>query len=240
MSTTPVVCCSDFHLACLRDSVCVQLSSVHAPDSKPGREEYSVSQEQARGAQSSQEVTALEPGKTLERECAEGQKHIYQLTLSEGDYASVTVEQSGIDLVVRLFAATGQLSAEFDAEVRAHGTEKIELVASATGSYRLEVEPKRMKGAAGRYAIHLTEPRSATQQDRSLQEARVLLAESLGLSRAGKSKDALPLAERALEIREKILGSEDPDCCHHSQPARGAQFEIWAIPPGRNRSSNAH
>ena len=90
------------------------------------------------------------------------------------------------------------------------GSKKLEVLASATGSYRLEVEPKLKKTPAVRYEIRIAELRLATEQDRSLHEARVLLDESFRLSRAGKYKDALPLAERALEIREKVLGSDDP------------------------------
>ena len=56
------------------------------------------------GAHNPQEVATLEPGKPIERELAGGQKHIYQLALSQGQYANVTVEQRGVDIVVRLFA----------------------------------------------------------------------------------------------------------------------------------------
>ena len=168
----------------------------------------SPTQQQNTKAQNAQEATTLESGRSVEREMSGGRKHVYQLALTEGQYANVTVEQRGIDTVVRVFGADEKLIAEFDTEIRTQGTEKVELVALATNSYRLEVEAKLKNAPAGRYEILLAEVRPATEQDRSLQEARSLVAESLRLSRAGKYRDALPLAERALEIREKILGPE--------------------------------
>jgi CHAT domain-containing protein len=57
----------------------------------------------------------------------------------------------------------------------------------------------------------MVELRAATEDDRALQEARKLSAESRGLYNAGKYDDAKPLLESALAIREKALGMEHPD-----------------------------
>src|SRR5207244_1331189 len=56
-----------------------------------------------------QEVTTLELGKSIERELSGRQRHRYQITLAQGQYASVMVELRGVDIVVRLFAVDGQL-----------------------------------------------------------------------------------------------------------------------------------
>jgi CHAT domain-containing protein/lipopolysaccharide biosynthesis regulator YciM len=52
------------------------------------------------------------------------------------------------------------------------------------------------------------EIRTATAQDRELQEAQSLTAELNRLNAAGKWDEALELAKRALDIRERILGPE--------------------------------
>lgn len=152
----------------------------------------------------------LETGKRVERELAGGQNHRYQIRLQEGEYAGIVVEQRGIDVVLRLFEPDGKLIAEFDSEITTQGKEKVELVASATRSYRLDVDAKLKNTPAGRYEIVVAEVRLATEHNRWLHEARVLLAQSLLLSRAGEYTDALQPAELALEIREKVLGSDHP------------------------------
>ncbi|HVS81667.1 MAG TPA: CHAT domain-containing tetratricopeptide repeat protein [Pyrinomonadaceae bacterium] len=161
--------------------------------------------------QNPQEVVTLELGKPVERELSGVQAHSYQITLAEGQYASVVVEQRGIDLIVQLLGAGGKSIADFDSEIRIQGEEKIELVAETAGSFRLLVKAKYPRLPAGRYEIRLIEVRNATEEDRFLYEARRLETASRQMSGAGKYTEALPLAEKALELRERVLGAEHPD-----------------------------
>jgi CHAT domain-containing protein/Tfp pilus assembly protein PilF len=154
------------------------------------------------------EIVILETGKAVEREIAGGIKHSYRITLSENQYARAAVEQRGIDVAVRFFDPNGKLVSELDSVVTTRGEENAELLAFTAGNYRLEIEGKPKNAAAGRYEIRLAELRAGTEQEKSLQEARNLLAETSRLSRAGKHSEALHSAERALEIRQKILGAE--------------------------------
>ncbi len=165
----------------------------------------------SQGSGAGQEVTPLEIGKAIERELSGGERHNYDLKLDEGQYASVVVEQRGIDLLVRVLGVNGKPMTEFDSELRHHGPEPVEMVAESAGAYRVAVEAKWPKDATGRYEIRLVELRAATESDRSLQEARRLLADSVSLRRAGKYDQAIPPGERAIEIRESVLGSEHPD-----------------------------
>lgn len=160
-------------------------------------------------AQNPPEITLLELNKPIDREILATQKHNYQISLTEGQYLNVIIEQRGIDVFIRLFGEGRKLLAEFDSEIRKQGTEKVEFTASVAGNFQLEIEPKVKKSPNGNYKILITELRPATEKDKSLQEARSLLIESRQLYRAVKYKDAISPAERALEIREKNLGSED-------------------------------
>ena len=155
------------------------------------------------------EVTPLEIGKAIERELEGGNRHTYDLKLDEGQFASVVVEQRGIDVLVRVIGVNGKPVSEFDSELRNNGAEQVELVAEGPGTYLVAVEAKGPKEYAGRYEIRLVELRAATGVNRSLQEARRLFAESVNLRRAGKYDQAAPPAARALEIRESLLGAED-------------------------------
>jgi CHAT domain-containing protein/Tfp pilus assembly protein PilF len=184
------------------------LQSVAAARQNPVAEELDKLKFVGHPQQNPQEVTTLELGKPIERELAGEQKHAYQITLAEGQYASVIVEQRGIDLVVQLLGAGGKSIADFDTEIRIQGEEKIEVVAEVAGSYRLLVRARYPRLPAGRYEVRLAELRIATDKDRSLEEARKLTRESNRVLGEGKPNEARPLAERALAIREEALGPD--------------------------------
>jgi CHAT domain-containing protein/Tfp pilus assembly protein PilF len=156
------------------------------------------------------EPGALETGKANEREIAGGQKQVFRIALKKGQFAGVFVEQRGIDVLIRAFAADGKLIAEFDAELRSEGTEKVPLAAAEDGVLTLEVEAKPKNAPAAKFKISVSELRPATESDFARQEALNLMAESRRLERAGNYMAALPPLERALAIREKTPGTEIP------------------------------
>ena len=45
-----------------------------------------------------EEIITLEPGKPIERELAGGQRHKYQIVLSEGQYMKVEIKEKGISV----------------------------------------------------------------------------------------------------------------------------------------------
>ncbi len=156
-------------------------------------------------------ATVLELGKPIERELAGGQSHSYQITLTEGQFVSVVVGQRGIDVLVRLLGPDGKQINESDYEIRSWGREVVSQVAEVAGSYRLNVQAKWRKAPAGHYELQVTELRDAVEKDRTLQEAIKLNIEHGRLYRIGRPDEAMPLAERELEIREKEEGIEHPN-----------------------------
>jgi CHAT domain-containing protein len=105
----------------------------------------------------------------------------------------------------------GKTILEFDSEIRTQGREEVSLVAEVAGDFQLIVSPTQNVAPAGSYEIQVEELRVATDTDRALHDARKRFEEALKLQRAGKYDEALPLAERALEIRETLLGTEHHD-----------------------------
>ena len=160
------------------------------------------------------EVATLELGKPIECGLAGEQGHSYQITLAAGQYARAVLEQRGIDAVVRLIGEDGNAIIDFDSEWRTQGEEKIELVAAATGTYHLRVTAKYPKFSGGRYEIRLAEVRDASENDRSLDEARRLLTQTARLFAGNKYREALPLATKALELQERVLGAEHPELAY--------------------------
>jgi CHAT domain-containing protein/tetratricopeptide (TPR) repeat protein len=156
----------------------------------------------------------LEPGRPIKRELAAGQQHIYRINLGADQFVRAIVEQDRIDVVVRLSGPDGMQITEFDSESRARGQESVTLVAEAAGEYRLTVQSRQKGMAAGSYEIRIEELRAATDDDRALQEADRLTEKYLKLHRAGRYGEALPPVERALEIRQRVLGPEHPSFAH--------------------------
>jgi tetratricopeptide (TPR) repeat protein len=157
------------------------------------------------------EVRALEAGKPIKSELAGGRRHAYRISLGADQFLKVIVEQQGIDLVAQVSGPDGKQILEFDSENRVQGREEVSVVTEVAGAFLLIVSPKHNGAPAGSYEIRVEELRAATDTDRALHDARKRFEESLKLKGAGKYDEALPFAERALEIRERLLGTEHPD-----------------------------
>jgi CHAT domain-containing protein len=186
----------------------VLASNLAAAQARPGQQPG----EAKTSAQSSQtDVRKLEAGRPIEREIAGDESHLYEIALTAGEYLNAIVDQRGIDIAVKIIGPDGKQIFEFNSESRKQGQETVTLVAEETGSHQLSVQTVNKKAGAGRYEIRAVQLRASTEQERQLYEARKLYSESLRLSRTGQYDAALPVAERALSIREKALGSYHPD-----------------------------
>ena len=149
--------------------------------------------------QTAQEMTALELGKPIERELSAGQKHSYQVSLTEGQFVPVSIRRKGINAGMTF---------------RPPGSEVVTVVDVATlgeewsSIYQYDVYAST-KAPTGRYEIWIAELRTATEDDRELQRAWKLWMEFWRLHRQGKHLEARPFLIRSVEIREKVLGSDN-------------------------------
>ena len=157
-----------------------------------------------KGGRDSDGVALPAPGQSVERELAGGQKHSYQITLAEGQYLSVVVEQRGINVAVQVVGTQGETITEWDRELTLQGQENAELVADTAGSYRVTVEarpkmaaPATMEFASQNCVLPLIEIGPYMKRARSF--GRVA-----GFGSAGSTTRPASL-ERALEIRRKCL-----------------------------------
>ena len=174
---------------------------------------YSSEQQPAgsRVAAQSAAVDVLAPGQPVEREISGERTHTYQLTLASGQYASLTVQQKGFDVVAHIFSPDSKLISEVDNESRTQGQENLEVVAYISGAYRIEIMPKYKSVPPGRYEIRMAELRMVTDRDDRLDEARRLDAQARREYLDGRYEDAIRTERRSLNSREQILGSDDPD-----------------------------
>src|SRR5215469_5580357 len=146
------------------------------------------------------ESKLLDAGKLVEGHLEDGESHEYTFTLAAGEYARVLVEQRSIKLAVSVSGPRGEeiLSAASEAigEI-----ESAEIVAEASGNFRLRLAPSEAHPPAGEYTITLKAVEPATERHRmrvaaALEFARAMTAYNRG-TRAGMLK-ALEQLENAL------------------------------------------
>jgi CHAT domain-containing protein/tetratricopeptide (TPR) repeat protein len=153
------------------------------------------------------DVTVLKAGAGIEQDIAGAARHEYDLELHAGEYAAVSVDQRGTDLVIRVLDPSGTSLVVVDDEVRKDAREQVTLVADTARAYRLTVTARYPRMASGRYAIRIDEIRPASPRDRDLYEARKLATEAATLRASGKFDDSQDRATRALSLAEPVLGS---------------------------------
>src|SRR5262245_12207091 len=159
-------------------------------------------------AQSSQDPIELEPGKPIDRELSAGQRHKYRVALSEGQYIGIEIKEQDIQVGVLLKLPSGKSITLY--WTFAHGHEfEIARVAESSGTYQLEVYAGS-KVSPGQYRIQIEQLHIATEKERSLFKAQTLLEEYQQLRIQGKYAECRPLLIQPIEIREKVLGPDDP------------------------------
>lgn len=154
----------------------------------------------------------IRPGDTVERGVEGGQRNDFQVDCTGNSYFKLTIEQIGIDMGARVMGGQGTPVLDFDADPRNIGEETVELVCpTANEPVVFSVEPRQRGAAPGKFVLNFKETRPATDKDRALDEARRLLVSSTQLWRAAKYAEAMPIAMRCLQIRERELGPDHPD-----------------------------
>src|SRR5262249_23504514 len=153
----------------------------------------------------------LEKGKPIEREIAAGQTEQYRLTLTEGQYVQVVVEQKGVDIVIVLLGPDGKKLDEVDSQNTRQGTETLSFISTMSGSYRVEVHPLKetlaKEAPAGRYEIRVAELRAATEQDQNRMSAEKAYRQGRSLraeSTAQSLTKAIEKYQEALQIFREI------------------------------------
>ncbi len=116
-----------------------------------------------------QPANTLQLGTPIERNLSPGETHSYQVVAEENNLVQITVDQRGVDVVVRVHL--GNRVAEYDTPNGSEGPENVSFVTASKNPYRIEVTPLNYEGAtSGRYEIRLIELRQATEQE--LKESR--------------------------------------------------------------------
>ena len=131
-------------------------------------------------SQSTQATTSLVLDKPIESLIAAGEAQSYTLTLTSGQYAHISVDQRGVDVVVSIYAPEGTKARPSRQSKRRQRHRASFLVAETSGAYRVELlstSPKK----SGKYEVKLEELRTATDSDRNRVAAQKLFTEAKAL-----------------------------------------------------------
>jgi tetratricopeptide (TPR) repeat protein len=109
----------------------------------------------------------LQPGKAIEKSLAAGQTHSYTINLEKDQFVQLKVEQREIDVIVRVFAPSGNLLREFDSPTGPQDSEYVEVISEVAGTYRVEIAPinDSEPSASGKYELKVVEWRKATEEE---------------------------------------------------------------------------
>ena len=158
-------------------------------------------------AQEPEAPRQIEPGTTVEREIASGdQPHRFRIVLEAGRLLRASVEQSDVDLGLRLLREGGESERRFDFRTPASRfTKPISVVPEADGDYVLEIGARF---GAGRYTLTVEPLRDPSADDLARLAAESALSQGITALSDGTraaAEAAFPHIEQA-EQRFRALG----------------------------------
>src|SRR5688572_27712698 len=150
-----------------------------------------------------QEYEHVAAGASIQKRIAAGEVHRYQLGLGAGQFLQIAVDERSIDVRMVLSGPDGGVIVEADTPNNSLDPERVLLVASAPGQYRLEIQSSPSGTASGSYSLQVEELRAATEADSqrltaagSLREADLLRGEGSAQS----LRSSLAKYEKALAV----------------------------------------
>lgn len=130
-------------------------------------------------SQLSNEVRALPPGQTFERELTGAETHRYSFDLKANEFFQVRVEQKGVDVALKLLNANGNVLATMDSPNSKEGPETLSFIAEQPGKFMLELSGFDAKAEKGNYSIRRESSRTATVKDKRRVEVERLFVEAM-------------------------------------------------------------
>ncbi len=160
--------------------------------------------------QETNKIITLAVGQTVKRKIRDAESHSYNLLVRNDQYVQIVAQQSGVDLIVRLFDSAGAEQAEMDSPNGAYGTEPLCFISTRTDVYRLEVRKLEAEAITGSYTLSVADLRTATAADRSRFNAQQIFSEAEELRNKGEAagaKEALAKYDAAYTLYSSLNDS---------------------------------
>jgi len=145
----------------------------------------------------------LAPGEVLGRPMKANQRHIFRIKLMQQQYARVTVDQKGVDVVIKLFDPNHSGLVERDSPNGKFGPEAISIIAQLTGTYYVEVCASKTQ-PVGSYELKLEGPQSSNAADAKRIMAEGMLMQGHELLQQ-QTTDARALAIKQFESARQLF-----------------------------------
>jgi erythromycin esterase len=156
----------------------------------------------------------IDPHTVLETEIKPGETHVYTLAVQAGQSADIAVVQEGVDVVVELDGPDGRMMDVIDSPNGRFGDEPVEIIAKASGDYRLRIYPNADE-PVGKYRLEVRAFRDAaattallaTRQAARQQARNWLLRHAIAIPDSGVLDERAPLARfDTLAGRARVIG----------------------------------
>jgi CHAT domain-containing protein/tetratricopeptide (TPR) repeat protein len=147
--------------------------------------------------------TPLQFGQITERELTGGRTHVYQVSLSAGDFLRIEADQHGIAIEVKIFDPAQQKLVQMDSFNGTQGPEIASVIAAQTGNYRIEITSTERAVPPGRYEVKVAQQRRAIPEDQMWVNAQTAYSEGIQLRAqpaAESRRQAIQRFEEALKI----------------------------------------
>lgn len=162
-------------------------------------------------AATTQTVFKLDTKNAVEQSIRRGEVHRFPITLVRDQQISVSIEDRGINVDLRLRDPHGALVGEVSMAKQFHPIRTLKKIADIPGTYQIEVSAPTGGIESGKYMILLDEIVSSPEQIAAFNEVSRLMISISSMVQKGNTTEGIPLAMRALSLREKYLGPEHPD-----------------------------
>lgn len=178
------------------------------------------------GQQSSPDAPRqLSPGQTLERELTGAEIHSYTFALAPDEFTQFKVEQKGVDVILTLLDARGNVLSTMDSPNGKQGPETLSLVAMESGSFLLKVSGLDINSEKGNYSIEHVIRRKATEKDLRRVQVERQFVEAVSLMSAGD-----PSQKAGDKMTEVLKGWQE---LHDTFMAEMTSQELLKIKPSR-------
>jgi CHAT domain-containing protein/Tfp pilus assembly protein PilF len=123
-----------------------------------------------------QETELLSPGASIRREMGGGKTHCFRLTLTQGQFTHLIVEQKGVDVDIKITGPDGQTVAEMDSPNGLNGPEAVSVIAQSAGDYVIVLHSDNSV-PGGSYELSVESLREPTASDHERVNAEQLFNE---------------------------------------------------------------
>jgi CHAT domain-containing protein len=149
--------------------------------------------------------SVLQLGVPVKSQMAGKEVHAYQMTLAQGQYVCVVVEQLGIDVSVRILGPDKKSLIEMDSPNGLRGTESVSIVAQVPGVYTLELSSDKSM-PPGAYEVIIKDLREPTADDLKRVAADMAFAEAQRLQFQGAAfrNQAIEKHKEAAALRREL------------------------------------